>query len=425
MTTRYLDASIGGAKIRVKASDDELGARAVIHEFPGKRKAYAEPNGQWDPRFEFDAYVMQRVIDTPFDNFETRLDALEKVLLEDGPYKLVHPHRGTKMVALTGPVRVHRETGELGIVRFRLSLIEVEEDLFPEAPRDTRIDVKIYAADVRSRSLPRKFDVSGPDFLTEVAELILSGPRGLTSALSRVNNKIQSGFNAVDSLSRSITEFSNELTELLNTPSELGTTIQGLLNSLMSAIAALPFADRSRNAGDQTRPASRMALALSATTDLGLFGEGFEEVEGTGATRTTERDNQNDLMDVIEVAALSAGIEAMAELDFDSAEQGTEALEAVNAAIDHVLERDSLADEAAITLRALRAAFLAHVQATIPDRAGLGTYTPAVNQPAFLIAFELYGDREREQEIIDRNRIEHPGFVPGGVELVVSANAAR
>jgi len=39
------------------------------------------------------------------------------------------------------------------------------------------------------------------------------------------------------------------------------------------------------------------------------------------------------------------------------------------------------------------------------------------DRPLLVIAHELYGDADRDQEIAARNRIRHPGFVLAGTVL--------
>ncbi|WP_205894944.1 hypothetical protein, partial [Metapseudomonas otitidis] len=55
--------------------------------------------------------------------------------------------------------------------------------------------------------------------------------------------------------------------------------------------------------------------------------------------------------------------------------------------------------------------------------APLSSYRPLTTQPALLIAHRLYGDARRADEIVARNGIAHPGFVPGGSVLEVLKNA--
>jgi len=51
--------------------------------------------------------------------------------------------------------------------------------------------------------------------------------------------------------------------------------------------------------------------------------------------------------------------------------------------------------------------------------AHLYAYTPAQTEPALVIAQRLYGDPTRAGEIVARNAVIHPLFVPGGQALEV------
>jgi prophage DNA circulation protein len=48
---------------------------------------------------------------------------------------------------------------------------------------------------------------------------------------------------------------------------------------------------------------------------------------------------------------------------------------------------------------------------------------PQATQPALVLAYSLYEDASRDADIIARNNVRHPGFVPGGRTLEVLADA--
>lgn len=47
------------------------------------------------------------------------------------------------------------------------------------------------------------------------------------------------------------------------------------------------------------------------------------------------------------------------------------------------------------------------------------SYTPGATMPAIVIAHHIYGDASRADDIVARNKVVHPGAVPGGVPLEV------
>ena len=42
--------------------------------------------------------------------------------------------------------------------------------------------------------------------------------------------------------------------------------------------------------------------------------------------------------------------------------------------------------------------------------------------PSLALSYALYGNIDHSDEIVARNKVQHPGFVPGGIQLEVLAN---
>jgi prophage DNA circulation protein len=49
----------------------------------------------------------------------------------------------------------------------------------------------------------------------------------------------------------------------------------------------------------------------------------------------------------------------------------------------------------------------------------LSSYTPSETLPALVVSYAVYGDADRADEIVTRNKVRHPGAVPGGITLKV------
>ena len=80
-------------------------------------------------------------------------------------------------------------------------------------------------------------------------------------------------------------------------------------------------------------------------------------------------------------------------------------------------------DDVYSALAGLRAATVKDITVRGADRARLVSYTPIDSLPAVVIAYQLYDDASRDDEIVVRNRVRHPGFVPGGAPLEVLSDA--
>ncbi|MBC3494346.1 hydroxyacid dehydrogenase, partial [Pseudomonas taiwanensis] len=63
-------------------------------------------------------------------------------------------------------------------------------------------------------------------------------------------------------------------------------------------------------------------------------------------------------------------------------------------------------------LTEVRHAVSAHLTAVAESGVRLIEVTPVQSLPALVLAYRRFGDATRENEVVQRNRIRHPGFVP-------------
>ena len=410
--TVYQPASYRGAPFLVESTSDEGGPRNVIHEFPGRQFAYAEPSGNFPDRFAVEGHLIG-------PDFEAQLATLEAALRQRGPGKLVHPHRGTKLVALDGPYRVQRNTRELGMVRVTLPFCEAGPPDAPTSTVDTASVVASKVAEAKEKLPPAQtFSVHGPDFLTKAVTAILSGPRGVVSVLSQVNNRIHTAFGLIDDVSHTLIEFGNEVGTLLSTPDVLVLHLQNLINAVFTSATA---AGIDLNRGDKQRNRARAAAVMSYAQALGTFGDTLDTVPTGTATGQQQASNQAALVDVVESSAVIETVSALTAIPLDNTDQAGDAYNTLADLFSRLLERGTLGDAASQAMRDLRAAFFEHLRSTVADLPELGRYTPPVTLPLLVLAYKLYGDSARAEDILERNpSIEHPLFVTGGVELSIA-----
>jgi len=136
------------------------------------------------------------------------------------------------------------------------------------------------------------------------------------------------------------------------------------------------------------------------------------------------------LLDMAQVPiAVSEGVSEPADLDVQLAQQGAtvEAGSSVETTVpvaDDVLDaRDAISDalwsvagdsqpEHFGALSGVRLALDRHLTEVARSGIGLRTYAPIETVSALVLAHALYGDALRSGEIVTRNRVRHPGFVP-------------
>ena len=83
------------------------------------------------------------------------------------------------------------------------------------------------------------------------------------------------------------------------------------------------------------------------------------------------------------------------------------------------IEGERAADELFGEFAAVRAQLVQAVPNADNAAARLVTYQPPITTPSLLVTWQLYEGIDREADVIARNRIRHPGFVPGGRELEI------
>lgn len=119
------------------------------------------------------------------------------------------------------------------------------------------------------------------------------------------------------------------------------------------------------------------------------------------------------------IAAIEAAL-ALADAVFDSLDDALSLRDEVLGMLDAVIE-STADDDVFASLSALRAAVVSDVAARGADLARIVRVTPNASTPALVLAHRLYDDPSRDQDIVTRNRIARPGFLPA-VPLEVLTN---
>jgi prophage DNA circulation protein len=404
-------ASFRGVPFHVDDHQAELGARNIIHEYPGSDVVDAEPSGRHPLKFTIQAHLIG-------DGWEKRRKALEAALDEPGTGPLVHPEHGNKTVAICdGPARVSWQSKALGMARIDFTFVVIGPRP-KSAPMslDTGRGLLDAAEGLLGALQLGRLDTSGFNFIQRAARAVLQGPRSLTRALAQVNSRIRSTIGIVDDFSDAIDDFTDEVVALLNTPTALATAIKGLMNSVLRAVTSV---ERNVAGGDSQRPGALAALAVANLGAL-LIGDLQDDVDGTTPAREQQRTNQAELVDIVEAAALAETVSILTEVEPDSEAQAGEILATINDVFERLLLRGTLDSEAERRLLRMRALFHQHMRRSAVDLSGLDLHTPTAAISAVQLAYQLYGDATRESEIVLRNNPEHPGMLHASVTLGVA-----
>jgi prophage DNA circulation protein len=406
--------SFRGAAFFWRSADGEIGRKTARHDYPLRDEAYIEDLGKVPREFTLEVIVIG-------PEYLAARDKLIAACEEAGPGSLVHPTMGTLQVALNGRVRISESTSEGGMCRFTLPFVLAGENKYPTAANDTSGAVATRADAALGKV---KDDFGSVVTVVQKPAYIDDHLQGLaTSALDKiagVRGMIAAPLvpERVTALLATYRQLNGSVSALVRSPLELAAGLQGFVAGL-STLTDNPFS------------------AFKSLRGLFDWGSDLKPVPRTTSNRIVQAENQAAMVTLIRSSAVIEAARAVSESGFvgGRAADGNvyqaeipsyqEAVKVRDELADRldVLMEDSVADDTYQSLAALRVAVITDINARGADLARTVAYRPVTTLPALVVAYQLYDDAERSEEIIARNRIRHPGFVTGGRDLEVLLDA--
>jgi prophage DNA circulation protein len=371
-------AKFRGVPFYVRSAGHSTGRRNVIHTFPFKRKPYVEDMGPQVRTFTVEAYVIG-------DDYLDQRDRLLTALETEGPGELVHPYYGTRRVALASDPRVEERMEDGGMAVFSLEFIETDDALQPTAVVDAPAKVSQSAISARASA--------GAAFISRyvtdatMKDSVAGALRSATLKISDVATKANMATQELALMKRRVDTFTSSISSVVDSPD----TMLAGLTEIFSGFTSSPVDVYDFDAG--TRP------------------------PGTTQSRLDEQACFDSTQQLIQRLAVIQAAELAPSVTYDSYEDAVTARDAIADLLDEQMEVAE--DDAFPALMQLRADLVKAVPGEDSDLPRLVTYTPPVSLPSLVIAHRLYGDVDSEQDLVNRNGVKHPGFVPGGVELEV------
>ncbi|MDH5633603.1 MAG: DNA circularization N-terminal domain-containing protein [Gammaproteobacteria bacterium] len=390
-------ASFRGVAFRYEETDTELGRRNHLHEYPDRDLPYVEDLGRKAKTFSIEAYVIG-------DDYMAQRDALEAALDAEGPGELIHPRYGARNVSVTA-ARVRETTRQGRMAVFSITFTEAGNRSEPSATTATDKQTQSAAgglATAAENELADNFDIDGQPGWVSLG--VTDTLNSFTSQLNQVQGMIAGPGNAVADFTGAITRFENELTGLLQTPAALATNI----TSLVAALESLP---------------GNVANSLQVYETLFDFSVAAPAAN-TAAAQTLVR-SQQQLVHLVKVAAVAGAARVSSQIPFDSSAEALAARDWLLAAMDSLANyTDPVtglpADDGEYdALSALRHAVVEDLNTRAAKLPQIVSHTLNHYVPAVVLAWDLYGDAERGDEIVARNHVARPGFLPAGEPLEV------
>lgn len=411
-------ASFRGVAFEVESHSESGGRRVELHEYPLRDTPYAEDLGKKAGKWQIEAFLVNGK-----SGYAERRDKLREALNASGPGTLIHPYLGELSVSVDG-YSLKETTREGGYCTFSISFVEAGQPVEPDVEKDTAANVldKAEAAKEAATAgfldeyMPLLEDLEGlagkvPALLSE-ATAFLGTP---LSILSRAQSAASSVLALPDRLA-------SRLLGYLGTIRQLGGIATSGLK--MNALTALLGKKSAGTASSWLVTSNGVIAGIVGKTSWpqaggGSIGGGTPSPETPGVVASTVANRaETPLIDLIAAGAvIEAAIES-ADSDYGTADDALASRDAVIDAIDEV-QRANCSDAVFTALSELAVAVNEDLTTRGAELPKLGSATLFMSMPALAASYRLYGDVGQADAIVARNRIRHPGRVPGGVPLEV------
>lgn len=421
---RLQDASFRGVPFKVEEESSPVGRRVETHEYPNRDKPYTEDIGKITSRPSFSAYV---VGDDCFDQRDRLIEALNK----PGPGTLIHPTYGEMNVCVDGEIRVSTTKTEGRMVRFDLKFVEAGELSYPTSGAATAkvLTSSCSALDDCISDGFKAFGMDGmPDFIQGGVVERAGGMLGYVSdamkmvdgAVSDAARLLQGDISVLLPPPSSGKGFIDALQKMWRTGNRLyGNTgdIIRMVKTLSGISMGKDLAPRgvwkteSQSTRWQTEQGNTVAGAIR-TTALSEAAYAVSTLPAPVASSQGGISGQTPaVMANVSHPALSNAPPNTPKPDTPSWEDLTAVRDTLNVAIDREMSRTN-DDRVFIALRRLKADLNTDLTQRLRQSDKTVTVIPSDTGPALVMAAYAYDDANRAEEIVQRNRIAHPGFLP-------------
>lgn len=413
-------SSFNGVPFFFEREEASGGRDIAVHEFAGVDDPFLEDTGRKTRIFSGTAYVHG-------DDIEAQALALEDVFETEGS--------GTLVLPLFGPVQVRCAEFTRTFDKDKLGYLAYSARFIREGASAPTVSVPLLGqkvfdgVDLVASSLANIFP--GALVLNNPADYVLAAAIEAVQSVATAIELVRTAYPVDPVISPQVADATSAISDAAplliadtGDPADVAT--------LLAASPALEetFAD----------PTANLAAVIIAT--MRLLGEGMaSNVDaGSGAllslalefppaeaspvlsiNATAAESNSQAIFALARLAALSAWCEALQRQTYTSRPDGVAARAAVAERLGDELSNWGGADNFAVyvAVQDLQGATVQFLTSLIANLAPVVTVSAPQSRPALWWAHRLYGDASRAVDLVLRNDVRHPSFMP--VEFVALA----
>lgn len=358
-----------GIGFYLESNTDAGGKRLSVHEYPYSSKPFIEDMGNTPAKFKLNGFVIGADFDYQQDKLQAALDAT-------GPGTLVHPHHG-RVDVFVEEYNISYSTKDGGMAQFEISFIKAESKPLPIAGANTQA-IAINAANELEQQAVKDFAKNWDKDLSPLS-------------LQNIAKNVGELLSDVEEISA---EMVDSALRLAHAPSDMAIAIIGTINRV-------------------TAKFKQPAYALG--TYEKLFGsKGRFAIPNVSLTRQTKEAQASAvLFKLLAQAVLATVARAAVVFDYPAKDVALNVMRVINASVD-ALQINTSTDAEYYRLADMRGAVMKDLAERAAKLPQIDSVLNTITRPALVAAYELCGSITKEQELIERNNISNPNFVPQG-----------
>lgn len=437
----YRPGAFRGVAFHLKNSSSSGGRRTVLNEYPLRDEPYTEDMGRRARKFQLSMTVIGQ-------DYMAQRDRLIEALETSGSGTLMHPFRGELQVAVFGDYSCEESTEQGGLARISVTFVESGTKPRPDSQVAQGALGNLSADKLQADALDEfvdSFSVTGwagfvadsaIDVLQDATQMILNagglleGSGEFGTLYRRLTGSFQQLILAPGNLAGSLLGLVRSLSGSASTPLDAlngQMSLFGLGNSAKTAASSWRYQTPARMQVVKNQTAVyRLIERASVSEAVRLVVSPAPNTSTGGAAKSGTSGNASASAPSNPSGSGSAGSNAepvhrVPGIALDNRDQ---ALDIRDQILDELDRQQLTAPPARYRpLAKLSADLVSETNKQSAALAPLTQVTPVSTLPALLLAHQLYGDARQVEQISTRNRISHPGFVPGGATLEVLKNA--
>ena len=380
-------ASFRGVRFLIGDVSTSGGRKQVVHEFPNSNRREIDDLGLLNKTYSISGLVTT----------SSARDSLIAALDGDGSGELIHPTFGAINVSAQ-PYTVTETTRELGVIKFQMSFMRTEQQLFPVASPAKQAAIKVQSDAVISATndeIANNFEVKGIDnFEAAKGKLTEAADTMEKQSLSAIIDK-----NKVSIFTKAVVLYKDGLNANMFDPKTL----------------ALQFTSMSKEFGGLSQDAQTMFDLTLSVVD---FGTDDEAIPQTTIQRIQKAKNNALINDATRFNAMAQLFNQAANIDFANANE-LEALEqTLEEKYQQVISSSNLSDATNDLLIDLRASVQGLLDAATQAAFKIATVDDVQEQPASILAYAYYGSTDNAEQLTQLNNAVDVSFLKGNLDIL-------